>query len=85
MNEPEIDSKVRKSQAPRRIKRVHIDYLRKQCLTILSREINALMDLSHERLLGKDMSLSLVNYIKLVRELEKQENSKSDETPTEVD
>ena len=82
---PSEPLRTRKPQAPRRTKKVKLALLRKQALTVLSRDIGYLMDDSYKRPLAKDESYSLVNYLKLIKELEKIEDGQGSGTPTDIE
>lgn len=53
--------------------RVDLDVLRRQLLTVLKREIYRLMDESFKEKLSDFSSKNLINYIKLLQDLQAQE------------
>jgi len=80
---PPLIKKTRAKKNPKRhIKIVKIANMQKQLRTILAREINRLMDASHDKLLDKDQALSLRSYLGLVNELEELDKIKALESTT---
>ena len=67
----------------RRTRKVDMEYLEKRAKTVLDREINHLLDLSYNGKLDKEAASSLVNYLKAIKDLKKEEeeslNNLSDE------
>lgn len=67
------DTKKRKSQAPRRLSPVNLDKIQHQFLIVLKREATRLMDQSFEDKLSDESSKTLVNYLKLMKDLKEME------------
>jgi hypothetical protein len=71
---PPKTRKSRKGGGAQRAKNVEIDWLHKRVLTVLDREVYCLMRDSYKwKKLGKEDAQSLVNYLKLIREIKKEE------------
>lgn len=68
--EPNTPLKQKKKRLPR-LKKIDIDLAHKKLLNTLAREIHHLFTLSVYEKLGKEDSLSLVNYVKLLNQLKK--------------
>lgn len=65
----EIEPKKSKNERPRRLIPVDLDYIGRQFNTVLKREANRLLDESYAEKLSEESSKTLVNYIKLLRDL----------------
>lgn len=68
----EDEAENSKKDRPRRISKVELSKLDAQLLTVLKREIGILMDESAEKKLSNEQSRKLINYLKLIRELEEE-------------
>lgn len=64
--------KPRKSRKGSSLKRVNIERLAKKLMNVLDREVNSLLKLSATTGLEKDDANNLVNYLKLVKNLQKE-------------
>lgn len=78
------DRKPRKGQKRLRLDAVNVDYVEYQLLNILARDVRHLLEKVRLQILNKDQAQSLVNYLKLTKELKKQklqelENMSEDE------
>lgn len=69
------------SAGPRRLKNVDLDKIQQKFLIILEREVNRLMDESHEKLLGEESAKKLINYLKFMPELREFEAEMAEELP----
>ena len=63
--------KKRLSRAKFSLKKVNLDHLQKQLLTVMQRDTEALLALSFNGKLEKDDATSLNNYLKFIKELKK--------------
>jgi hypothetical protein len=72
-NLPKTTPKVRKSAAPKSLKKVDLERANKQVLTILGRQIDQLMEASYKELLDKDQLANLSVCHKLLSEFRRQE------------
>lgn len=68
--EDEDKPKYAKTRASRRLVEVDLDKIHQKFLTVLQREANRLLDISHVEKLGSNESKSLVNYLKLLKEFQ---------------
>jgi hypothetical protein len=57
----------------RRLAPVNLDKIQLQFLVVLKREANRLLDLSHAEKLSDECSKTLVNYLKLLKDIRKSE------------
>jgi hypothetical protein len=65
----------KKSKAGRSLSTVDLNWLEKGCRTVLRREINHLLDMSHKGPLERDQSVALMGYLKAIRDLKKDEDA----------
>ncbi len=70
-NNPLLALKPRKSRAGTSLKNVNLTRSEKKLLNILDRQINMLLAVSNHDLFNKDQSLALVNYVKLLKQIQK--------------
>ncbi len=72
-NPPNSPKRHRKSKRGTSLKEVNLKRAHKKLLNILDRDINHLLLISREGELKKDQSQALVNYLKLLREFQKED------------
>lgn len=65
------------------IKRVSLERLHKQALNVLSREVKGLLKISYHDALTPMQAKALCDYMKLIRELKKQEDDELNELSDE--
>lgn len=75
--------KPRKSRAGSSLKTVNLQRAEKKLLNILDRQINKLLTISVSGLFSKDESLALVNYVKLLKQIQKDDNQDLDKMTDE--
>lgn len=73
-NKPLKSPKQRKSRAGKSIKKAKMDKISAGLKAVLAREMEHLLVLSHAGKLGKDDSISLANYLRLIKDLKKIED-----------
>ena len=71
--EHKIKENKKASRAELSLKRVNLSRLHKQLLNVLSRETTALLHISYRNKLDKDEAAALCNYLKLMKDLTKEE------------
>lgn len=62
----------------RRSRNIDIDKLEKQAKTVLAREIERLMDLSHDKAMEREDTIALQGYFKIIKDLKKDEADQLD-------
>lgn len=80
---PPITKKPRKSRAGSSLKTVNLQRAEKKLLNILDRQINKLLTISVSNLFSKDESAALVNYVKLLKQIQKDDSLDLDQLTDE--
>jgi hypothetical protein len=68
----EDEAEDSKSGRSRRVRKVELGKIKDQLFTVLKRETEKLMEESHKAKLSNEQSRKLINYLKLIRELEEE-------------
>ena len=87
MSEPLLSKpkKARKSRKGLSLRKINLDKVHVKLLNSLARDVDALLMESRQGKLTKDDAVSLINYLKLLKDLRKDDKEKDNDAAIEVE